>query len=213
MISKFIDEEVYKYVETFSTYDEKYADLVEYAQINHVPIISADVARFIELLLSLIKPKKILEIGSAIGYSSLIMMRASDADILTIEKDEDTYKILLNNLKKYEALDRVTAINADAIEALKGMEKTNLYDFCFIDANKSQYKEYLDLAYDLTSQNATILIDNVLFRGYTAKEEENKRYRTIIRNLKEFIEGVKSDNRFKANLLTVHDGLLLLRKV
>lgn len=212
MISQFIDEDVFKYVENFSIKDEFFTELVQYANENRVPIISEDVARFVELLLKIIKPKNILEIGSAIGYSSMIMMRASDAFIKTIEKDEKMYKILLENLKKYDLNKRITAINADAVKLLKNMDKKILYDFCFIDANKSQYKEYLDLIYDLTSENALILIDNILFRGYPAKEEDNKRYRTIIRNLKEFIDDVKSDKRFKTSLLTVHDGLLLLRK-
>lgn len=212
MISRFIDEDVFKYIENFSSERENFKELVDYAEINRVPIVSQDVARFIELLLKIIKPKNILEIGSAIGYSSLIMSKASDADILTIEKDEETFKILKENLKKYDEDNNIKAINDDAISALKSMDKEEKFDFCFIDANKSQYEEYLNLVYDLTSDNALILIDNILFRGFVAKDEDNKRYRTIIKNLKKFIEDVKSDKRFTASLLTVHDGLLLLRK-
>lgn len=212
MISRFIDEDVFKYIENFSSERENFKELVDYAEINRVPIVSQDVARFIELLLKIIKPKNILEIGSAIGYSSLIMSKASDADILTIEKDEETFKILKENLKKYDTDNKIKAINDDAINTLKSMDKEEKFDFCFIDANKSQYEEYLNLVYDLTRDNALILIDNILFRGYVAKDEDNKRYRTIIKNLKKFIEDVKSDKRFTASLLTVHDGLLLLRK-
>lgn len=212
MISRFIDEDVFKYIENFSSERENFIELVDYAETNRVPIVSQDVARFIELLLKIIKPKNILEIGSAIGYSSLIMSKASDADILTIEKDEETFKILKENLKKYDTDNKIKAINDDAISALKSMDKEEKFDFCFIDANKSQYEEYLNLVYDLTSDNALILIDNILFRGFVAKVEDNKRYRTIIKNLKKFIEDVKSDKRFTASLLTVHDGLLLLRK-
>lgn len=212
MISQFIDEDVFRYVDDFSSYDEAFPELVTYAEENHVPIISKDVARFMEFLLKIIDPMEILEVGSAIGYSSMIMAKATNANITTIEKDEETYNILLDNLKKYDFLDRINAINGDAVEVLKGMNKDKIYDFCFIDANKSQYKEYLNLVYELTSEHATIFIDNVLFRGYPAKEEDHKRYRTIIRNLREFIDEVKSDKRFKASLLTVHDGILLLRK-
>lgn len=212
MISRFIDEDVFKYIENFSSERENFKELVDYAESNRVPIVSQDVARFIELLLKIIKPKNILEIGSAIGYSSLIMSKASDADILTIEKDEETFKILKENLKKYDEDNKIKAINDDAISALKSMDKEEKFDFCFIDANKSQYEEYLNLVYDLTRENALILIDNILFRGFVAKDEDNKRYRTIIKNLKKFIEDVKSDKRFTASLLTVHDGLLLLRK-
>lgn len=212
MISRFIDEDVFKYIENFSSERENFKELVDYAETNRVPIVSQDVARFIELLLKIIKPKNILEIGSAIGYSSLIMSEASDADILTIEKDEETFKILKENLKKYDEDNKIKAINDDAINALKSMDKEEKFDFCFIDANKSQYEEYLNLVYDLTRDNALILIDNILFRGFVAKDEDNKRYRTIIKNLKKFIEDVKSDKRFTASLLTVHDGLLLLRK-
>lgn len=212
MISRFIDEDVFKYIENFSSERENFKELVDYAETNRVPIVSQDVARFIELLLKIIKPKNILEIGSAIGYSSLIMSKASDANILTIEKDEETFKILKENLKKYDTDNKIKAINDDAINTLKSMDKEVKFDFCFIDANKSQYEEYLNLVYDLTSDNALILIDNILFRGYVAKDEDNKRYRTIIKNLKKFIEDVKSDKRFTASLLTVHDGLLLLRK-
>lgn len=212
MISRFIDEDVFKYIENFSSERENFKELVDYAETNRVPIVSQDVARFIELLLKIIKPKNILEIGSAIGYSSLIMSKASDANILTIEKDEETFKVLKENLKKYDTDNKIKAINDDAINALKSMDKEEKFDFCFIDANKSQYEEYLNLVYDLTSDNALILIDNILFRGFVAKVEDNKRYRTIIKNLKKFIEDVKSDKRFTASLLTVHDGLLLLRK-
>ena len=212
MISRFIDEDVFKYIENFSSERENFKELVDYAETNRVPIVSQDVARFIELLLKIIKPKNILEIGSAIGYSSLIMSKASDANILTIEKDEETFKVLKENLKKYDTDNKIKAINDDAINALKSMDKEEKFDFCFIDANKSQYEEYLNLVYDLTSDNALILIDNILFRGFVAKDEDNKRYRTIIKNLKKFIEDVKSDKRFTASLLTVHDGLLLLRK-
>lgn len=212
MISRFIDEDVFKYIENFSSERENFKELVDYAETNRVPIVSQDVARFIELLLKIIKPKNILEIGSAIGYSSLIMSKASDANILTIEKDEETFKILKENLKKYDTDNKIKAINDDAINTLKSMDKEEKFDFCFIDANKSQYEEYLNLVYDLTRENALILIDNILFRGYVAKDEDNKRYRTIIKNLKKFIEDVKSDKRFTASLLTVHDGLLLLRK-
>lgn len=212
MISQFIDEDVFSYVEDFSSEREKFKDLVCYAEENRVPIVSQDVARFLEFLLKTIKPKNILEIGSAIGYSSLLMQNASGANIFTIEKDEDTFKILENNLKKYDKDNKIKAVNDDAISVLKKMDREKKFDFCFIDANKSQYEEYLNLVYDLTSENAIIVIDNILFRGYVAKEEDNKRYRTIIKNLKKFIEDVKSDKRFTANLLTVHDGLLLLRK-
>lgn len=212
MISRFIDEDVFKYIENFSSERENFKELVDYAETNRVPIVSQDVARFIELLLKIIKPKNILEIGSAIGYSSLIMSKASDANILTIEKDEETFKVLKENLKKYDTDNKIKAINDDAINALKSMDKEVKFDFCFIDANKSQYEEYLNLVYDLIRDNALILIDNILFRGFVAKDEDNKRYRTIIKNLKKFIEDVKSDKRFTASLLTVHDGLLLLRK-
>lgn len=212
MISRFIDEDVFKYIENFSSERENLKELVDYAETNRVPIVSQDVARFIELLLKIINPKNILEIGSAIGYSSLIMSKASDANILTIEKDEETFKVLKENLKKYDTDNKIKAINDDAINALKSMDKEEKFDFCFIDANKSQYEEYLNLVYDLTRDNALILIDNILFRGFVAKDEDNKRYRTIIKNLKKFIEDVKSDKRFTASLLTVHDGLLLLRK-
>lgn len=212
MISRFIDEDVFKYIENFSSERENLKELVDYAEANRVPIVSQDVARFMELLLKIVKPKNILEIGSAIGYSSLIMSKASGANVLTIEKDEDTFKILKENLKKYDDDNKIKAINYDAISALKSMDKEEKFDFCFIDANKSQYEEYLNLVYDLTSDNALILIDNILFRGFVAKDEDNKRYRTIIKNLKKFIEDVKSDKRFTASLLSVHDGLLLLRK-
>lgn len=212
MISQFIDEDVSLYVEDFSSEREKFKDLLSYAAENRVPIVSQDVASFLEFLLKTIKPKNILEIGSAIGYSSLLMQKASGANIFTIEKDEDTFKILENNLKEYDEDNKIKAVNDDAISVLKKMDKEKKFDFCFIDANKSQYEKYLNLVYDLTSENAIIVIDNILFRGYVAKEEDNKRYRTIIKNLKKFIEDVKSDKRFTTSLLTVHDGLLLLRK-
>ncbi|WP_215492723.1 O-methyltransferase [Fenollaria sporofastidiosus] len=129
MISQFIDEDVFNYVEDFSSKRESFTELVEYAKSNRVPIVSQDVARFLELILKTIKPKNILEIGSAIGYSSLIMAKASGANILTIEKDEETFKILEENLKNYDSSNKIKAFNDDAISVLKSMDNNEKYDF------------------------------------------------------------------------------------
>ena len=119
--------------------DVDFIELRKYAKENRVPIMNSQTKELLVSLVKIAKPKKILEIGTAIGYSSLIFSKYSDAQITTIELDENTAKIANNNFKKYKT--NIKLINDDAMKALRNIDQG--FDFVFIDANKSRY---LDLS-------------------------------------------------------------------
>ena len=123
------------------TEDEKLREMEIYAEENNIPIIKPEVVKLIELLISMKKPKQILEIGTAIGYSSIIMKKVyNDAKITTIEKDENMYDIAINNIKNFRYEKDIDVLLGDANEILPTI-KTK-YDFVFIDAAKGQYLNY-----------------------------------------------------------------------
>lgn len=208
-----VNEDIFYFVDNFSIENDlELKDLRNYAEKNKVPIISKDVAGFLKVILKIIRPKNILEIGSAIGYSALLMYKASGANVFTVEKNKETYAILEENIKKYS--DKIHIFNADAIEQMQCFlnDGTN-FDFVFVDAAKSHYRDYFVLSDKLLSQNGVILFDNILFRGMSANDKYiTKRNKTIAVKLRDFLDEIKTDDRYEKSLLTVNDGLLLLRK-
>lgn len=175
-----------------------------------IPIISPEVGQFLRFLIKLKEPKKILEIGTAVGYSSLVMLDESDKieKITTIEKDIETSKIAMENFKKFKEENRVELILGDAYEEMQLLEEK--FDMIFIDAAKGQYKKYFDLGIDLLNEKGIIVCDNVLFKGMVANDElVNKRVKTIVRRLREFIDYVMKLEEFQSSLLPLGDGVLV----
>ena len=125
--------------------DRDFLELRSYALKNDVPIMNVESKEFIKSILAIQRPKTILEIGTAIGYSSLVFYKYTKADITTIELDETTSNIAKNNFDKYNA--PINLINDDAMKALNNISQG--FDFVFIDANKAHYQEYFKRCADL----------------------------------------------------------------
>ena len=152
-------------------------------------------------MLRLIGAKKGLEIGSAVGYSAYYLSKY--VELTTIEIDEKRYEIAKKVLKGRN----VKIYNADACEILKDLDEK--YDFIFIDAAKGKYLDFFKLCYDKLNYGGLIFIDNILFRGYVCENEYPKRYKTIVKNLREFINYLK---KYDFALLPFGDGIGLVRK-
>ncbi len=186
-----------------------------YAIEHHVPIIGDEVLNFLGLLLSLKKPKHILEVGTAIGYSASFMLLNSSADLVSIEKSKDSYDIAIQNLRKMEVENRARLILGDASEVLKEMrqKEDNKYDFVFIDASKAHYLEHLKLVEPMLEEEAIIVFDNVLYLGLVAGRRSISRNKTIRNRMQALMDYVFHNEKYKASLLQSEDGLLIVYKI
>ncbi|MDU2582217.1 MAG: O-methyltransferase [Anaerococcus hydrogenalis] len=184
--------------------DEDFLDLKNYGNSNNIPIMKLETKEFLKTLVIIQKPKKILEIGTAIGYSSLLFSKYSDASITTIEKSEKMYEIAKSNFKKYKK--DINIINMDAKKALNNINQG--FDFVFIDANKSQYEYYFNKALSLLNKNGIIVCDNILFRGQITNDNiVNKRDITIVKNLRKFLSYITNLDDYVTSIIPIGDGI------
>ncbi|MFO3667042.1 MULTISPECIES: O-methyltransferase [Anaerococcus] len=186
--------------------DVDFIELRKYAKENRVPIMNSQTKELLVSLVKIAKPKKILEIGTAIGYSSLIFSKYSDAQITTIELDENTAKIANNNFKKYKT--NIKLINDDAMKALRNIDQG--FDFVFIDANKSRYLDYFKITSKLLNEGGIIVADNVLFRGEVCNDDLiEKRKITLVKNLRKFLAYITNNEDFISSIIPIGDGLTI----
>lgn len=183
----------------------------EYAREHNVPIVTKEVAEYLKFLVRDKNIKNILEVGTAIGYSGIIMaqeIKEKGGKLYTIEIDDERYKTAQENIKK-SGLDNIISIKGDAVEEISRIEEN--FDFVFIDASKGHYKEFFEDSYKLLNKDGIIFIDNIMFRGYLYKEYP-KRFKTIVRRLNEFIDYLYSKEEDEFVLLPFGDGVGLYRK-
>ena len=184
--------------------------LEERAGKDYIPIIEAEVGQFLQLLIRAVKPRRILEIGTAIGYSTIWMARAlaEEAELVTIEKDEDMYLAARENFQVAGLGEKIRPKFGDALEVLPLLGGE--FDFVFIDAAKGQYLNYLELVLDQVPGGGLIIADNVLYRGYVRKSGRiaHKR-RTMVRALQEYIEVIQEHPCLDSMILPLGDGLAL----
>lgn len=189
------------------------------AKIYGVPIIRTQSHKILQDEVKKAEPKHILEIGMAVGYSGISMLEVGDADLVTIEHNKDYIKQARQNFKKAGFLDRVTILEGDCLVVLAEMVASKKYegyfDFIFLDGPKAQYQRMLELLIILLKSGGTLIVDNVLFRGYVAGESvpPTKRYKTIIDRLNEFIEKCKNHPKLvKFKLISTEDGMIYATK-
>lgn len=186
-------------------------DLEIYAQENHVPIIEPEVGQFLKVLLQMQDPKRILEIGTAIGYSaSLMAENTSDKTIIdTIERRRDMVELAEKNIKALGYEDRINVLEGEALDILENLDKK--YDFIFMDAAKGHYKEFFDHCMELIEPKGIIVCDNVLFRGMVASDELVKRRKiTIVKRLREFLKYISDIKGYTSSIIPIGDGLAII---
>ncbi|MDU0894220.1 MULTISPECIES: O-methyltransferase [Anaerococcus] len=186
--------------------DRDFLELREYALKENVPIMNVETKEFIKTILISKRPKSILEIGSAIGYSALVFDKYTDAEITTIELDEETANIARDNFSKYNA--KINLINKDAQKALSDLNQG--FDFVFIDANKSRYMDYFIETSKLLNDGGIIIADNVLFKGMVVNDDYvDKRMITIVKRLRNYLAYVMDRKDFQTTIIPIGDGLTL----
>lgn len=179
-----------------------------FAEENHVPIINEQGRKFFLEVLKRHEYHSVLEIGTAIGYSTLLiaMNGADDVKITTLELSEERFKQAESYIKRSMYADKIIQQQGDASELLEDLK--GCFDFVFIDAAKGQYLHYLQLIMPLLADKAVIVTDNVLFRGYVRSEEKPpRRYKTIVKRLREYIEVVTTRPEFSTEIHENGDGL------
>lgn len=192
-------------------------DLEKYAKNHRVPIMEPVSMNFLTQLVKLYKPEHILEIGTAIGYSALRMKNAhKDVKITSIEREQTMYEQAIKNIKSYDNDNNIDVILGDAIDEIKKLynNKTK-YDFIFIDAAKGKYKEFFELVQPLTSKEAVIVCDNILFRGFVADPElaESKRLKKLAKKIDHFNKWLMEQKDYSSSIVPIGDGMTISVKV
>ena len=214
MIENFIESS--KYAQNlFKIRNEIIQDIKNESLDENVPIITDEVLNYMIFTARNIKARNILEIGTATGYSGLFLAQIANENsgfLTTMEIDEIRYGKAVENFKKLRLFEKNKMIFGDALEEISKLDKNVKYDFIFIDASKGQYLKFFEMSYELLNENGIIFIDNLMFRGLVAadKEEIPKRYKTIVKRLKEFIEKLNEEYNFV--LLPFGDGVGIVRK-
>lgn len=185
-----------------------------YAAEYHVPIINENGRKVFLSVIREVRPHRVLEIGTAIGYSALLLAAngAADAQVTTLELSEERAALAHSFIARspYEE-GRIEILQGDAGELLTELEGP--YDFVFIDAAKGQYVDYFEKVQPLLTADATIVADNVLFRGYVmGKEKAPRRYRTIVKRLRRYIELTSHAAGYETEIFERGDGLAVSRR-
>ena len=176
---------------------------------NYVPIIRKDMQGFLKFILAVRKPEKILEVGTATGFSALLMAEntSSDTMITTIEKYEKRIPVAKENFKRAEKENRITLLEGDATDILK--ELTGEFDFIFMDAAKGQYLSFLPDVLRLLTPGGMLITDNVLQDGdvLESRYAVTRRNRTIHNRMREYLYELKNHPALDTVILTVGDGI------
>ena len=201
-----IHTNVEEYIDSLYTETEETANFR--AEHTEYPIIKKEAAKFLLTMLAMQKPTQVLEVGTCVGFSSILMAKyLKDAHITTIER----YHIMIDkakeNFAKYGIQDKITLIEDDAINALQRLDKK--YDFIFLDAAKGQYMNFLPHLLRLLNVNGIILSDNILQDGKIADEYETivKRQRTIYNNMRKFLHVITHTEGLQSSVLPIGDGI------
>ena len=179
---------------------------------NGIPTILEEGLNELLLILSIKQPKTILELGTSVGCSGIAMLKAvPNATLVTVEKMPSVQSEALINFEKYGVKDRITSLVGDSVEVVKTL--TQKFDFVFLDCNKAGYAKLYPLLKNLLNDGGVIFADNILFRGYVAKEKEcPKEYRTLVQKIDNYNQIASSDSDMITCFFDVGDGIAVSYK-
>ena len=178
---------------------------------NHIPIIMDDTLEVIDKILLEKRPEKILEIGTAVGYSAICFSKylSEKGYIDTIEREHDRVEEAKNNIKNMGLEKMINIIEGDAVEILPTLD--NKYDIVFIDAAKGKYPFFLKESLRMLNNSGIIFADNILYKGYVMSDYNKHKQRTAVRNLREYIKEISENPSLETEILEVGDGLAISR--
>lgn len=189
-----------------------FLNFAEECRKNYIPVIREQSAKLLCNYVKNSHPKKIIEIGTAVGYSGTLMLLSNPNSVLTtIDNNKDMCKKAEETFAKFNLINRVNIICDDALNFLQSTNE--VFDFIFVDGPKGQYIKYLPYFKKLTNCGSIVFCDDVLYFGMVQDDSKviHKKI-TIVRNLREFISIVKSDKDFESELLEIEDGILIIKR-
>ncbi len=189
--------------------DERVATLRKDALARGIPVADDETLQFLLLTLSMTKPKRILEIGTAVGLSSVAMLLSCpEAKLTTMELEEERYLEAKENFSRFGVTERVTAYLGDAGEILSMMNGE--FDFIFLDGPKAQYEKYLFDLKRMMKKGSVLFADDVLLYGWVSGEEPTPQKRhSIVDKIRSYLHTITSDTDFITSVLNVGDGVAL----
>ena len=193
-----------------------FKQMEDFAKENKVPIINENGRKVFIEIIKKYKPQRVLEIGTAIGYSALLTTYygAENAKIISLELDEERAKQAQDFINQSAYKEQIKIILGDAAKNIEKLDKNYKFDMVFIDAAKGQYPDYLQKVLPLLADDGIILADNVLFRGFVMSEEKPpRRYKTIVKRLREYIAMVSDTDKFTTEIFENGDGLALTKRL
>ena len=207
-----VDERMVTYIHSLETPEEPIIEQIEQeAKETFVPIIRKETQSFLKVLLLMKKPVRVLEVGTAIGYSAILMSHylPKDGRITTIEKYEKRIPIARENFSRAAVADRITLLEGDALDIMKSLEGP--FDFIFMDAAKGQYIHYLPEAIRLLAPEGVLMSDNVLQDGDVIESRfaVERRNRTIHSRMREYLYELKHNEQLQTSILPLGDGVAL----
>jgi len=209
------NEQVLEYIENLIP-DRKrqFMEMEEYAKQNNVPIMELIGIETLLQLLRIQKPKKILEIGTAIGYSALRMVDAIDSSqVVSIERDEARYLTAVENVKKFQRESQIVLLLGDALELEEEVRAHGPFDAIFIDAAKGQYQKFFHLYSKFLADDGVIYSDNILFHGLVAAEKvDSRNVRQLVRKINNYNQWLMENEEYDTAILPVGDGIAISKK-
>ena len=206
-----VEERMRTFINSLDAGNTPFLDELECSALSEgVPIIRKEMQSFIKTLLALKKPQRILEVGTAVGFSTLLMCEYSQPEmhITTIENYEKRIPIARENIKNAGMEDKITVVQGDALEEMKKMPDASV-DFIFMDAAKAQCVHYLKEAVRLMKKGAVLVADNVFQEGDLIESRYivTRRDRTIHSRMREYLKMIKEEEQLVTTIVPMGDGL------
>ncbi len=210
-----VDERLVTYINSLDTGNTKVLDEIEREALDtYVPIIRKEMQSFLKLLLAMTRPKRILEVGTAVGFSAILMAEYTPdpCEIVTIENYEKRIPIARENFRRAGREDCITLIEGDAAEVLPTLSEP--FDFIFMDAAKGQYIHFLPEIFRLLKTGGTLVSDNVLQDGDIIESHYavTRRNRTIYKRMREYLYELTHREDLVTAVLPVGDGVTVSTK-
>ncbi|NLK93759.1 MAG: O-methyltransferase [Clostridiales bacterium] len=188
-------------------------EIENFAKDNKVPIVQKETAKFLEFMVNMKKPIKILELGTAIGYSAILMYEAANTnpEIITIERDKNMINMATENIKKFNLENKIKIKEGDCLEILEALDDS--FDLIFMDAGKGHYNHFLPHCLRLLKKDGIIIADNVLFRGMVPCNDLVKRRKiTIVKRMRAYLDIVSQDKDLITSVIPMGDGIAITKR-
>ncbi len=210
-----VKEEIVEFMRTRQAQNTGFLkELEEFARRENIPVIPHETVAYFRLLMQTLQPKRILEIGTAIGFSALLMAENSPhSQITTIDRNEEMIGFAKENFAKYDSRQQIELLEGEAMDILPSLSD-DTYDFVFMDSAKSKYIVFLPEVLKKVKVGGLIVVDDIFQGGDIAKEitEVRRGQRTIYKGLQRLFNATLDNPGLTASLVSMSDGLLMLRK-